>query len=284
MKKRFSIAMLALMLATTPVMASTNLIINGEVITSQTVIEVNGTTLVPVRLVSEMLGAEVEWDEYTEAISISKDYDVISFKIAEDTALINGVSNRLAAAPIISDEITMVPLIFVSQALGVSVGFDELTNTVLINSTLADLEQLPARFDCSEIVDGRLVDYYTLLPELENMGIEYVPAAVDGVELAYQLIGDGINAFLYLQRQPEGYLKITGIEMFAGSRYHGVTVGEMSVNQAAQWLGLTDVGVVDRRYGATAVDDYMSTYVVGETISEEAMVERIFVEFIPYMQ
>lgn len=80
----------------------------------------NGRTMVPVRFVSEALGAQVSWDNITKTVKITTD-KVIELKIGSTEARIDGDSITLDAPAEIAGGRTMVPLRFVSEALGAQV-------------------------------------------------------------------------------------------------------------------------------------------------------------------
>ncbi|OON98858.1 MAG: hypothetical protein ATN35_03420 [Epulopiscium sp. Nele67-Bin004] len=140
--KKFGITLLATLFCGINVFGSPhiNLLINNNLMTSNTQ-QIDATTLVPVRLVSEQLGATVTWDNPT--ITIFKGDINIQLQIDNTIATINGVETTLAVAPTIANDTTLVPLRFVSEALGVSVDWDNETYTVLINSTRDQLEFIP---------------------------------------------------------------------------------------------------------------------------------------------
>ncbi|MEI6310163.1 MAG: copper amine oxidase N-terminal domain-containing protein, partial [bacterium] len=81
----------------------------------------NGRTLVPVRFISEALGAKVDWIDADKEIVIVLGAKVVGLWIGKDTATVNGVESKLEAPPIIQDSRTFVPLRFVSEALGAKV-------------------------------------------------------------------------------------------------------------------------------------------------------------------
>ncbi len=114
---------MAMMLAVQPIMAmDINLIIDDKVINS-TPIQVDGVTLVPARVVSEQLGAEVSWDAETEGVTISKDNTEVKLHIGSNSATVNSVVTELSSSPIIQEDTTMVPLRFVAEALDVVLRF-----------------------------------------------------------------------------------------------------------------------------------------------------------------
>ncbi|MCX5973545.1 MAG: copper amine oxidase N-terminal domain-containing protein [Coprothermobacterota bacterium] len=92
----------------------------------------NGRTLVPVRFVSEALGAKVDWIDANQEIVIVLDAKVIGLWVGKDTATVNGVESKLEAPPIIQDSRTFVPVRFVSEGLGAQVDWLAEDNQVTI--------------------------------------------------------------------------------------------------------------------------------------------------------
>ncbi|MEJ8554543.1 N-acetylmuramoyl-L-alanine amidase [Tepidibacter sp. Z1-5] len=96
----------------------------------------NDRTLVPVRLISENLGAKVSWDPKKYEVHIQKDNKKIGLKIDSYKAYVNGKEYTLpdkVPAKLISDR-TMVPVRFVSEQLGVNVDWDSSNRVVLLES------------------------------------------------------------------------------------------------------------------------------------------------------
>ncbi|OON99073.1 MAG: hypothetical protein ATN35_00305 [Epulopiscium sp. Nele67-Bin004] len=155
MNKKFCVMVATLILSAQTVMASNiNLIINSNIVVpSVNPVQVEGTTLVPVRIVSEQLGATVGWDSETETITISSSGKVIQLQIGNETAYVNGVQTELTLAPEIIEGTTMIPLRFVSENLNVPIDWDNDTQTVLINSSKTDLEKLPKNLTATQALD-----------------------------------------------------------------------------------------------------------------------------------
>lgn len=82
---------------------------------------IDDRTFVPIRWVSENLGATVYWDnkEYKVTIKTS-DTEVILF-IDKNEYYINGVKKYMDVCPIIKSDRTLVPIRFVAEALGCEV-------------------------------------------------------------------------------------------------------------------------------------------------------------------
>jgi len=95
---------------------------------------VAGRTFVPIRLVAETFGAEVGWDGNLREVTIKQDTKVIKLKIGSKTATIDGKSYELEAAPYIKSGRTMVPIRFISEALGLSVYWEPQRQLVYIRS------------------------------------------------------------------------------------------------------------------------------------------------------
>lgn len=93
----------------------------------------NGNTLVPLRGIFEALGAEVIWNNSTWTIDATKGSTKIWLEIGSKITKVNGKTVNVAAAPRIVDGITLVPLRFISEALGAEVLWDGSTMTININ-------------------------------------------------------------------------------------------------------------------------------------------------------
>ncbi|WP_284641346.1 copper amine oxidase N-terminal domain-containing protein [Paenibacillus silviterrae] len=92
----------------------------------------NGSTFVPLRSVFEALGAEVAWDQETRTIEASKGKRSVKITIDSEEAYINGRKTRLVSPPLLYNDVTMVPLRFVGEALGANVVWEEATRTIQI--------------------------------------------------------------------------------------------------------------------------------------------------------
>ncbi|MFN7137956.1 MAG: copper amine oxidase N-terminal domain-containing protein [Limisphaerales bacterium] len=78
-------------------------------------------TMIPVRFVSEKLGAAVQWDEATRTVKMDKGGKQIALRIGEKKATVAGKQITFDAAAVIRDSRTFVPLRFVSEAYGAQV-------------------------------------------------------------------------------------------------------------------------------------------------------------------
>ncbi len=89
-------------------------------------------TMVPLRAISEGLGAEVQWDGDRRLVSIVKGDIAVNLTIGSGTAEVNGVRKAMDTAPVIKRDRTMVPLRYVGEFLGASVDWDDVDRTVTV--------------------------------------------------------------------------------------------------------------------------------------------------------
>jgi hypothetical protein len=99
------------------------LMINGGFVPNAEIAVENGRTLVPIRVISESLGAKVDWHAADRSVSIADGGTIITLRIGEAEAEVNGVPMALdAPARIISDK-ACVPMRFIGEALKADVGY-----------------------------------------------------------------------------------------------------------------------------------------------------------------
>lgn len=119
-----------------------NVLVNGSPIQSDfTPYVTKGRTFVPVRELTEGLGAEVNWDGENMTVDIKFGEKTILLKINSDVTYVDGKKKiveedqvpklALYSSPRVETK-TMIPLRFVSETLGYNVSWDEKTSTVLI--------------------------------------------------------------------------------------------------------------------------------------------------------
>jgi len=97
-------------------------------------IDDNGRTQVPVRFVSEALGAEVSWEGSTKTVTISQGDKEIKIVIGKKDYTINGEKNLMDTEALLKEDRTFVPVRFVSEGLGARVEWDSAVRTVYIDT------------------------------------------------------------------------------------------------------------------------------------------------------
>lgn len=97
------------------------------------IVTASGRTLVPVRFVSEALGAEVQWLEEANQVRITYGGKVIVLTIGSTAVTVDGVPSVIDCAPqIVPPGRTFVPLRFVSETMGADVDYDEVGQQITI--------------------------------------------------------------------------------------------------------------------------------------------------------
>lgn len=84
----------------------------------------SGTTLVPLRIVSENLGADIAYDGEARSITITKGDKVIYLVLDQTQVKVNDELKELSVAPKSVNGSTMVPIRFVTQTLDCTVNWD----------------------------------------------------------------------------------------------------------------------------------------------------------------
>lgn len=113
-----------------------NLMIGGQAVAPDVppVIK-DGRTLVPVRVIAEGLGAKVDWNEAKRTAVITKGGQQLTLTLDSRQALVNGKQVMLDTAPVISRQRMLLPFRFVGESLGITVGWDNRSRTVIANET-----------------------------------------------------------------------------------------------------------------------------------------------------
>ncbi|MFN3649973.1 MAG: stalk domain-containing protein [Armatimonadota bacterium] len=91
-----------------------------------------GQVYVAARLASALCGAELRWREADQSVEIGRSGRVVRFRLGSPEAMVNGRAARLKPAPYRREGQAMVPLRLIGEALGVPVGFEPGTESVVV--------------------------------------------------------------------------------------------------------------------------------------------------------
>lgn len=83
--------------------------------------EHQGRTFVPLRVISDLLGADVQWNKDTQTVTIAHEEDTIIVTVGSIEMLVNGQSVTTDSAPIVIGNTTFVPVRFIAAQLGMLV-------------------------------------------------------------------------------------------------------------------------------------------------------------------
>lgn len=97
---------------------------------------VDGSVLVPMRDIFETQGATLTWDNTSKTVIATKGDTTLTYRIDEHTAQLNGKTLTLSVPGQITNGYTLVPLRFVSEALGSTVKWEPGTKSVWITSAV----------------------------------------------------------------------------------------------------------------------------------------------------
>lgn len=157
-----------MLMSSLPVQASEQPItihIDGEkVSTDVDPVLLNGTTLVPIRVISEALGAEVEWIPEQQKVIIEKGkLFEIEIVIDQIQAQINGKKVDLLQKAQIMSGRTMVPLRFVAEGFASDVDWNQESRTVEVARPPQELELWLEQRIASKGVHAKPHNGYTYL-------------------------------------------------------------------------------------------------------------------------
>lgn len=151
-----------------------SILYNSTVVTYEDVKPVNtdGRVMIPFRAALESMGAEIEYSEADKKVTAVKGDTQISFTLMDDTIYIdNGGETSTITMDVpmmVVDGRTLVPIRFMSNALGMQVGWDGATQTVMIvdyDECFKNLEEImPNLMKIQEISNREL--------ELNKDGVE----------------------------------------------------------------------------------------------------------------
>lgn len=137
-----------------------DLAVNGSIIkTEQDPYIENGVTFVPVRFLSEAIGADVSWDG--KNVYIDKADTSIKLTVGSKTAYLNGKKQILSSAAHIKNDRTYIPVRNICEMLGAEVSWLEGYHTVYITADNCDVE--PNYIDTEYTLDeifwlGRIIE------------------------------------------------------------------------------------------------------------------------------
>ncbi|WNS44550.1 N-acetylmuramoyl-L-alanine amidase family protein [Paenibacillus sp. MMS20-IR301] len=108
---------------------------------------VNGSVMIPIRVVVENLGFEVLWEQTTRKVTVQQDGKSVQLAVGSKTAEADGVSLSLNAAPKQNGGTVLVPIRFVSEQFGLSVGWDNTDKTVYLSGGIPSQTPEPVTTD-----------------------------------------------------------------------------------------------------------------------------------------
>ncbi|WP_394793731.1 stalk domain-containing protein [Armatimonas sp.] len=115
--------------------------------------KVEGRVLVPIRGVLENIGADINWNEATQTVKAKMGERDLEIRLGSRTALVNGQTVSLRVPAMRIGGSTMVPLRFISEALGASVEWSEPRQMVSITTRSALSTERPVARNRDRVQD-----------------------------------------------------------------------------------------------------------------------------------
>ncbi|MGG0822835.1 N-acetylmuramoyl-L-alanine amidase family protein [Paenibacillus turicensis] len=117
--------------------SKTGIVLDGKNLNLPKDVEVQnikGNIMIPIRVVVEELGFEVNWVKNTRTVTIKQEGTTLQLVIDKKIAKVNSKNVTLPLAPMISNGTTLVPLRFVSEQMGLGIKWDNNAKVVYLTS------------------------------------------------------------------------------------------------------------------------------------------------------
>ncbi|PKM68609.1 MAG: hypothetical protein CVU95_03130 [Firmicutes bacterium HGW-Firmicutes-2] len=154
-------------------------------------------TLVPLRGITEALGASVGWNAATSSITITRSDTKLELKVGSASVLVNGKSEMMDVPVLLKDSRTYVPLRFITQYFGGDVKWIQESKTVelTINDTTQWIEQAK-QYEAANQYEEAEQKYKAIL----EMDANNIFAAKRLAVIYASLSPDKINAIKYYEK------------------------------------------------------------------------------------
>lgn len=93
---------------------------------------INGTVMVPIRVISENLGYAVGWDKAAQKITVQGGGKTVEMVVGSSSASIDGQRVSMVKAPILRGGTTIIPIRFVSEQMGMNVSWNNQEKAVYL--------------------------------------------------------------------------------------------------------------------------------------------------------
>ncbi len=107
---------------------------NKQILCNPSPILRHDRTMIPVRVLFEEMGATVSWNESARKVTLKYRDMTVEMVIDSDAAIVNGKTIKLETPPVIVEGRTMIPLRFLSEAIGATVSWNSESYRVDVTS------------------------------------------------------------------------------------------------------------------------------------------------------
>lgn len=208
-------------------------------------ISVGGRLMVPLRGIFEALQSEVLYSSPTRTIKATKGSTVVELSLGSRQALINGKSVYLDVPADTMGGRTMVPLRFVSEALGAEVKWNGMTRTVLLSSgEPADNPQQPLPASDKPRLDQVIHSATSRLGPGDSFDV--VVTGDSGAQVSFEILGS-VRSQPMRESSPGRYERRfvipNGLKVQRGVLVaHLVKNGQESLKESTRTVNIVDSG------------------------------------------
>ncbi|MCG8403186.1 MAG: copper amine oxidase N-terminal domain-containing protein [Firmicutes bacterium] len=170
---------------------SQHAVVDGAVNELQTAPSIrDGVTLVPLRFIVEVFGAEVVWNTADKEITLRQGERVIRFWPGSSEVVVDGTVHAITGAPVVENGVTLVPLRFLVKNLDYEINFLPVTKEIHIKQLPPPNLPPVAEFEISNdtVAQGETVYYKE--KSFDPDGDELVESKWSGRERAFFAPGD----------------------------------------------------------------------------------------------
>ncbi|WP_322905690.1 N-acetylmuramoyl-L-alanine amidase family protein [Paenibacillus campi] len=115
---------------------STKVVLNGQELSiPEDVQNMQGSVMVPIRVISENLGYKVQWNQSQGRVMIDGEGKSIQLFIGKKAASVGNKTYDLNTAPVVQKGTTLVPIRLVSEQMGIGVDWNNSDKIVTLSST-----------------------------------------------------------------------------------------------------------------------------------------------------
>ncbi|MBV1757027.1 MAG: glucosaminidase domain-containing protein [Dethiosulfatibacter sp.] len=251
------------------------LLVDGNDITSlSSPLIVNDRTLVPIRFVTEEIGAEVMWDGINRTVSVVKGNKSVFLRI--DSYLVeynNGELHQLSdVAPLIINDRTYVPLRLISNAFGIGIEWDEASRTVMVDSRKTSVMESFHDVNITSLTSNQIIDGKTTITV--SIGDKYKGIAKEvkllllDKESATGFVVSGekqlTSSLVYIPSIEENGAKIMAVALYdENGRFVAGDTSEVRIDVKPQLTisGISDYGIYNDSVTFSPEVNFVPTYV-----------------------
>ncbi|MDR0269691.1 stalk domain-containing protein [Paenibacillus sp.] len=168
-------------------MNSKNMYLNGKLyLAGQPMAVKNGVSYVAIRALVERVGLEFTYDNKTQETIIKKDGNELRFKTNSDVYRVNGVSTKMKGPAYQENNVFMVPLTSITQALNIPYKVDQAQKRVILSLSTKPVAAFTVQ--PSEIIVGETRVTYTTQSKTSN-GLQITDDRWEGKQDVFQEVG-----------------------------------------------------------------------------------------------